>query len=215
MVMATVCSYLVSKHEDRHDEFWVRIIYELVERKDIYLNNDYVSKGASVIYRRGLTVDQIAMFSENYNPLERLDTERMYNLELLDICNSGAYMGMWQILAAVHPNVREIVKPDLNRKVFCYDDEFNMKTLLHIMWTPMAVNSDDPCHFVPLLKVVRKYYDIKHMYKNLQTFTNITKVFYFIFSELLSFLPSRNLLTRKRNKLHKRRMLTKIKKLKK
>ena len=44
-----VCSYLVSKHEDRYDEFWVRIIYKLVESKDMYLNNDYVSKGTSVI----------------------------------------------------------------------------------------------------------------------------------------------------------------------
>ena len=79
---------------------------------------------------------------------------------------------MWQILAAanilkhpihsVYPNVQQIVRPDLNRKVFCYDDEFNTKTLLHIMWTPMAVNSDDPCHFVLLLRVVRKNYDIKY-----------------------------------------------------
>ena len=208
-----VCSYLVSKHEDRYDEFCVRIIYELVESKDMYLNNDYISKGTSIIHRRGSTVDQIAMFSKNYNPVQRLDTEKMYNLELLDICTSEAYIGMWQILAAanilthpiqsVYPNVRQIVRPDLNRKVFCYDDEFNMKTLLHIMWTSMAVGSDDPCHFILLLKVVRKYYEIK--YDNLQTFVNITKYFYFIFSEVLSFPPSRNSLKRKRNKLHKER----------
>ena len=66
----------------------------------MYINNDYVSKGASIIHRRGSTVDQIAMFSKNYNPVERLDTEKVYKLELLDICTSGAYMGMWQILAA-------------------------------------------------------------------------------------------------------------------
>ena len=161
-----VFSYLLSKHEDRYDELWVRIIYKLVEKKDMYLNNDYVSKGASIIHRRGSTVNKIAMFSENYNPVDTLDTEKMYNLELLDICTSGAYMGMWQILAAanilkhpihsVYPNVQQIVRLDLNRKIFCYDDEFNTKTLLHIMWTPMAVNSDAPCHFVPLLRVVRK-----------------------------------------------------------
>ena len=52
-----VCSYLVSKHEDRYDKFCVRVIYELVQRKGMYLNNDYISKGVSIIHRRGSTVD--------------------------------------------------------------------------------------------------------------------------------------------------------------
>ena len=72
----------------------MRIVYELVQNKDIYLNDTYVSKGASIIYGRGSTVDQITMFSEHYNPMLRLDTETLYNLELLDICKDGAYMGM-------------------------------------------------------------------------------------------------------------------------
>ena len=79
----------------------------------------------------------------------------------------GACVGMWQILSAanimehpirsVYPDVRQIVRPDLNRRGHCYNEEFNSKPLLHIMWTPMAVNSEDPCHFVPLLKVVRRF----------------------------------------------------------
>ena len=60
----------------------------------MYLNDTYVSKGASIIHGRGATADQIAMFSEHCNPLQRLDMEKMYNLELLDICQDGAYMGM-------------------------------------------------------------------------------------------------------------------------
>ena len=70
--------------------------------KDMYLNNEYISKGASVIHRIGSTKDQIAMFSENYNPLVQLDTEKMYKMEVLEICSSGAYLGMWQILAAAN-----------------------------------------------------------------------------------------------------------------
>ena len=131
------CSYLVGKNEDRYTEFRVCIVYELVQNKDIYLNDTYVSKGASIIYGRGSTVDQIAMFSEHYNPMLRLDTETLYNLELLDICKDGAYMGMWQILAAanilqhpicsVYPDLRRIVRPDLNRRVYCYNEALNTK----------------------------------------------------------------------------------------
>ena len=160
------CSYSVAKHQKRYTEFPVWIIYELVLHKNMYLNDEYVSKGTSVVHHRGNTVDQIAMFSENYNPLQRLPNEEYFKLEVLDICTDGAYMGMWQILAAanimghpirsVYPEVRRIVRPDLNRRVYCYNEEFNSKPLLHIMWMPMAVNSEDPCHFVPLLKVVRR-----------------------------------------------------------
>ena len=179
------CSYLVGKNEDRYTEFHVCIVYELVQNKDIYLNDTYVSKGASIIYGRGSTVDQITMFSEHYNPMLRIDTETLYNLELLDICKDGAYMGMWWILAAanilqhpicsVYPDLRGIVRPDLNRRVYCYNEALNTKRLLHIMWTPMSVNSQDPCHFVPLLTVVRRIKIVMKIYE----FMNFTNVFHF------------------------------------
>ena len=182
------CSYLVGKNEDRYTEFHVRIVYELVQNKGIYLNDTYVSKGASIFYGRGSTVDQIAMFSEHYNPMLRLDTETLYNLELLDIYKDGAYMGMWQILAAanilqhticsIYPDLRQIVRPDLNRRVYCYNEALNTKRLLHIMWTPMSVNSQDPCHFVPLLRVVRRIQIVMKIYE-FMNFTNFTNVFHF------------------------------------
>ena len=57
------------------------------------------------------------MFSENYNPLKQLDTEYLFKLEVLDICTNGAYMGMWQLLAAAnilqHP-IRSVY-PDVER----------------------------------------------------------------------------------------------------
>ena len=159
----------------------MRIVYELVQNKDIYLNDTYVSKGASIIYGRGSTVDQIAMFSEHYNSMLRLDTETLYNLELLDICKDGAYMGMWQILAAaniiqhpicsVYPDLRRIVRPDLNRRVYCYNEALNTKRLLHIMWTPMSVNSQDPCHFVPLLRVVKRIKIVMKIYEFYKCFS--------------------------------------------
>ena len=160
------CSYLVTKHQERYAEFCVQIIYELVLQKNMYLSDDYVSKRASIVHDRGNTVDQIAMFFEQYNPVQRLANEEYFKLKVLNICTDGACMGMGQILAAanimqhpiqsVYPDVKQIVRPDLNRMVYCYNEEFNSTPLLHIMWMPMAVNSEDQCHFVLLLKVVRK-----------------------------------------------------------
>ena len=108
----------------------------------MYLNDEYVSKGASVVHHRGNTVDQIAMFSENYNPLQRLPNEEYFKLEVLDICMDGAYMGMWQILAAanimghpirsVYPDVRRIVRPDLNRRGYIATMRNSTQNLFYI-----------------------------------------------------------------------------------
>ena len=50
----------------------------------------------------------------------------------------------------------DIIK-DLNRTVYCIDHGNNAKHAANIMWTPMQVKNSRPCHFVPLLKVVRDY----------------------------------------------------------
>ena len=46
------------------------------------------------------------------------------------------------------------------------------------MWTPMSVNSQDPCHFVPLLRVVRRIQIVMKIYE-FMNFTNFTNVFHF------------------------------------
>ena len=72
-------------------------------------------------------------------------------------------MGIWQIFQAaniakrpicsVHPRIgNPNVREDLHRTVYCIDNQHNK---LHLMWTPMQVNTNSRlCHFVPLLKVV-------------------------------------------------------------
>ena len=75
-----------------------------------------------------------------------------------------------QQINSVYPNVHRCVRQDLNRKVWYIDECNNSNPILQIMWTPVAVNSEDPCHFVPILKVVRKYWtyneDINYSVKN-------------------------------------------------
>ena len=92
---------------------------------------------------------------------------RLYKEEVLDICKDGAFMGIWQIfqianvinrpVCSVHPNIgNPNVREDLHRTVYCIDDRYNQHPALNIMWTPMQVKAGQrPCHFVPLLQVVR------------------------------------------------------------
>ena len=105
--------------------------------------------------------------SDNYNPHVTFNMSCLYKTEVLDITNDGAFMGIWQIFQAANIAERPIcsvypcmgnlnVRKDLNRMVYCIDDTYNQQSKLHLMWTLMQVNSSSrPCHFVPLLKVVR------------------------------------------------------------
>ena len=160
------CNYLACKDEDMYYEIRVWIIYRLVSNQNKYKDNEYMSCGASIIHRWGTTVEQIAMFAEAYNPSLPLDVEKEYRTEVKNLCKDGNYMGLWQIAAAanilkhpinsVYPDVCRNVWPDMNRTLCCYDETSNRNDILQIMWTPMAVYSEDPCHFVLPLKVVRK-----------------------------------------------------------
>ena len=188
------CSYLACQHEDMYHEFCVQIIYELVLNYNKYTDNEYMSRGTSVIHKRGTTVEQIAMFAESYIPNTPVNVEKEFKTGVRGLCKDGTYMGLWQICAAanifkhpinsVYPNVHRCVRPNLNRKVWCIDECNNRNAILQIMWMPMAVNSEDPCHFVLLLKVVRKYctYDVRITYavrNDLQMFVIFSSFFYF------------------------------------
>ena len=95
-----------------------------------------------------------------------LDCTKIYEKEVLDICKINSFMGIWQLFQAAnmvgHPinsvypaNGNRNIPFDMNRKSWCKDENCNLLEPLHIMWTPMQVANTHPCHFVPLLKVVR------------------------------------------------------------
>ena len=135
-----------------------------------YLDNIYVSVGAHNFYDRGTLTEQYAMYSDNYIPNMRneVDVLDLYKQKVMDIRQDCAFMGIWQIFQAanilkgpiqsVFPNIRNknVIK-DLNRTVYFIDRAHNSKRATKIMWTPMQVKNSRPCHFVPLLKVVRAY----------------------------------------------------------
>ena len=69
-----------------HAEIRTQIVYEGVLNKDLYLNNEYLSEGATNFCSRGTLCDQYTMYSDNYNPNTPLNVEAIYMCELLDIC---------------------------------------------------------------------------------------------------------------------------------
>ena len=99
------------------------------------------------------------MCSDNYNHERKFDVRAIYVQELLEICKDGAYMGIWQLFQvanvlgnpvfSVYPDGGNVnIRKDLNCKIFV--------RIKQQMWTPMQVANGSSCHFVPLLKVVRR-----------------------------------------------------------
>ena len=160
-------SYILYRTQEKHVEIRVRIIYEGVLQRNKYLDDMYISHGATNFYRRGTLVEQFAMYSDNYNPINGLNVNKLYEQEIIDICKDGAFMGIWQIfqtanviktpILSVYPTPANLnVRGDINRQIFCYNEEYNTRESANIMWTPMQISNSRPCHFVPLLKLVRR-----------------------------------------------------------
>ena len=103
---------------------------------DKYLDHNYISVGAHNLYEHGTLPEQYAQYSDNYNPHATFNMQRLYKEEVLDICNDGAYVGIWQIfqianvinrpICSVHPNIgNPNVRADLHRTVYYIDNAYN------------------------------------------------------------------------------------------
>ena len=146
-------------------ELRVCIIYKAVKNIEKYLDHNYISIGAHNFCECGTLQEQYAQYSDNYNPYATFNMVRLYKEEVLDICNDGAFTGIWKIfqianvikrpVCSVHPNTgNPNVREDLHRTVYCIDNTYNAQSPLHIMWTLMQVTAAQrPCHFVLLLRV--------------------------------------------------------------
>ena len=83
------------------------------------------------------------MFAELYNPNLPLNVEKEYRTEVKNLCKDGNYMRLWQIAAAanilklprnsVYPDLHRVVRPDINRTLWCYDETNNRNDILRIM----------------------------------------------------------------------------------
>ena len=164
-------SYILQKDQARHKEIHVRIVYEAVQNMAKYLDNAYVSIGPHHFYQRATLVQTFAMYTEDFNLLVPLDVVKLYKQEVMEIRKLSGYMGIWQLfqtanilcvpIQSVYPTGS--TRSDMNRVVYCSDAAYNNATQIKIMWTPTQIKKQRPCHFVPLLKVVRKDICKKHM----------------------------------------------------
>ena len=130
-------SYLSSKSQAMYTEIRVCIIYEAVQNIEKYLDDIYISVGATNFYEHGTLPGQYAQYSDNYNPHTTFDMVRLYKQEVLDICTDGAFIGIWQIfqianvvkrpICSAHPNIgNQNVREDLHRTVYCIDNTCNV-----------------------------------------------------------------------------------------
>lgn len=157
--------------EERHLEMRARIIKELVENEDKYLSDFHMSQGTTCTSnsctQHGI-VKQFALFSEQFSgeKLTPLAIRRIYRAEVLSLCQSGSYMGIWQVAAisnvlqtkvfSVYPKYGgQTVRKDLHR-TFQPFDEKSRNDPVYILWTnTRGINIPErewrPNHFVPLL----------------------------------------------------------------
>ena len=101
---------------------------------------------------------------------------KLYEQEVMEIRKLAGYMGIWQLfqianilripIQSVYPTgcSSNDTRYDMNRIVYCIDAAYNNATPIKIMWTPTQIKKQRTCHFVPLLKVVRKDVRKKHMF---------------------------------------------------
>ncbi|XP_060555894.1 variable charge X-linked protein 3B-like [Ruditapes philippinarum] len=111
------------------------------------------------------------MFSEHFSgeKLTGLAVQRLFQEEVLSLCHSGSYMGIWQVAAlsnilqtdvvSVYPRYGgQTVRSDLNRTFVPFQKAELNKNKVYIMWSNLQGNGLPekewhPNHFVTLIKM--------------------------------------------------------------
>lgn len=99
-------SLLVYGDEERHLDIRARIILELVVNKVKYLDDRFLKEGSDLSLGKKNFARQFAMFSEHYSGEELTDlaVQRLFRAEVLSLCQSGTYMGIWQLASLSNPS---------------------------------------------------------------------------------------------------------------
>ena len=150
----------------KHLELRARIVVEGVLNKDLYLNNNYLERGATYIHGNAQLPTVFASFSEYYTPGQLLTDDSIsciYSLEIHSVAKEGTYMGLWQITQAssvldvpihtIYPvRGKSTIRNDFHRMFFpVYNNSGDQDDEpLIIMWTGVR-RGGVPIHFVPLL----------------------------------------------------------------
>lgn len=103
-------SLLVYGQEEKHIDIRGRIIHELVSNEANYLDEKYLKEGSDSSLGRMNFAKTFAMISEHFSgeKLTYIAIQRIFQAEVLSLCRSGSFMGVWQMAA-----LSNILKTDL------------------------------------------------------------------------------------------------------
>jgi len=154
-------SRLCYGNEMHAEEIRVRTIIEAVRNKSSYLDHNYLCRYHHVGHSRDAHLADIYMALGNQN-LQGLGLEQFYEGEVLQLCGSGTYAGVWQFhqaanvintpIQGIFPSgANSHVRQELNRKFFPMKVQ-ERSSFVCIMWTKTHASLSLPNHFVPLIR---------------------------------------------------------------
>lgn len=122
-------------NEDNHLEMRARIVCELVIHAEQYLDNQYLIGGADTDGKTNIA-KMFAMFSDHYNNEQLTDVaiQRILRKEVVNICASGRYMGIWQIGALANILEKIVVS------VYLLYDGYTVRNFLNRTFIPVQQN---------------------------------------------------------------------------
>ncbi|WAR13822.1 LOW QUALITY PROTEIN: VRTN-like protein [Mya arenaria] len=160
-------SVLIYGDEEKHLDIRARIIMELVVNEAKYLDDKFLEEGSNVSLGRKNFARQFAITILG-GKLTYLAIQRVIQAEVLRLCRSGTYMGIWQVAAlsniiqtdvvSVYPRYGgQTVRNDLNRTFVPFEKVELKKNKVYIMWSNIHGNKPPeewhPNHFVTLLRM--------------------------------------------------------------
>ena len=149
------------------DEIRLNIIKELVSHKDLYLNEECLSRGLECQPKNILK--SFAMYSDEYEHgavLANRVIENIFEQEIMQVRKPKTFMGIWQMFAlssvmrrpifSVYPKRgNPVVRKDLHRRIEPREKISNNP--LYIMWTTTRYDMTNtywaPNHFAPVLQI--------------------------------------------------------------
>ena len=140
--LARVGSVLMHGAETHHPDVRLRIAVEMILFKDLYLDEDHLSKGLP--HGQRLTAAMVAQFSDSYTfqHLDAKGVENIYLKEVHQVLKCGEYMGTWQLfaLASVLRTPIFSAYPKLGNP--------NVRKDLHRIIMPRNMRAPNPIHVV-------------------------------------------------------------------
>ena len=146
-------------------EIRVRIIKELVENEETYLDDKYLARGTGTEKNDKACSKSYAQYSDKYVPGMKLTKsliKRIYQEEVLSLTEDKSFMGIWQLhalspLYSVYPKLgNPSVRRDLHRLIEPIKKAEHGP--VYIMWTSCRTDMNKehwvPNHFVPLLPII-------------------------------------------------------------